>query len=44
MEEGKFVGGRWLPGCLLAGDDDGQGQNISLRNAGIQRVVLYRYR
>jgi len=31
-------------GCLLAGDDTGQGKNISLRNTGIQRVVLYRYR
>ena len=44
VEEGKFVNGRWIPGCLLAGDDTGQGKNISLRNAGIQRVVLYRYR
>jgi hypothetical protein len=43
VEEGKFVKGSWVPGCLLAGDDTGEGQNISLRNTAIQRVVLYRF-
>jgi len=28
----------------LAGDDTGQGQNLSLRSRGIQHVTLYRYR
>jgi hypothetical protein len=44
VEDGTFVGGRWVPGRRLAGDDTGQGQNLSLRNRGIQRVTLYRYR
>jgi hypothetical protein len=44
VEEGKFVNGRWVPGRQLAGDDDGQGRHIDLRNMGIQRFTLYRYR
>ena len=47
VEEGRFVEGRWVRGRTLAGDDTGQGNNISLdagRNAGILRVTLYRYR
>ena len=44
VEEGKFVDGRWVPGRRLAGDDDGQGQHLDLRNMGIQRFTLYRYR
>jgi hypothetical protein len=44
VEEGTFVGGRWVPGRRLAGDDTNQGQNLSLRRRGIQRVTLYRYR
>jgi hypothetical protein len=43
VEEGKFVSGRWVPGRRLAGDDTGQGLNLSLRNLGIQRFTLYRY-
>ena len=47
VEEGRFVDGRWIPGRVLAGDDTGQGNNISLRGGrgpGILRVTLYRYR
>jgi hypothetical protein len=44
VEDGNFVDGRWVPGRRLAGDDTGQGANISLRSRGIQRVTLYRYR
>ena len=36
--------GRWVPGRRLAGDDDAQGQSLSLRGMGIQRFTLYRYR
>lgn len=47
VEEGHFVEGRWIRGRTLAGDDTGQGNNISLRREGgprILRVTLYRYR
>jgi len=47
VEEGRFVDGRWIRGRTLAGDDTGQGNNISLRGgpgAGILRVRVYRYR
>ena len=43
VEEGKFVNGRWVPGRQLAGDETEQGDNLSFRNLGIQRVTLYRY-
>ncbi|HKV42935.1 MAG TPA: DUF5597 domain-containing protein [Blastocatellia bacterium] len=47
VEEGRFSDGRWLPGRTLAGDDTGQGNNISLsgdRPYPILHVTLYRYR
>jgi hypothetical protein len=44
VEEGKFVDGRWVPGRRLAGDDDAQGQSLTLRTMGIQRFTLYRFR
>jgi hypothetical protein len=44
VEDGKFVDGRWVPGRRLAGDDDAQGQSLSLRTMGIQRFTMYRYR
>jgi hypothetical protein len=43
VEEGRFVDGRWVRGRVLAGDDTGQGNSISLRDA-ILRVTVYRYR
>jgi len=44
VEEGRFESGRWVRGRTLAGDDTGQGNNISLDAAPILRVTLYRYR
>lgn len=47
VEEGHFLEGRWVPGRALAGDDTGQGNNVSLRGGQgdtILRVTLYRYR
>jgi hypothetical protein len=44
VEEGTFVNGRWVPGRLLAGDDTEQGDYLFLRNMGILRVTVYRYR
>jgi hypothetical protein len=53
VEEGTFVDGRWVPSRQLAGDETGEGQNLSLRShpvdripdryVGIQRFTLYRY-
>ena len=45
VEEGKFMDGKWVPGRRLAGDDTGQGNNVSLsRTTDILRVTVYRYR
>ncbi len=55
VEEGTFVNGRWVPSRQLAGDETGQGDNLSLRSqpvdripgdgyVGIQHFTLYRYR
>ena len=55
VEEGTFVNGRWVPGCVMAGDDDDEGQYVILnRPSGccspstttkmIQHITLYRYR
>lgn len=45
VEEGNFVDGKWVAGRRLAGDDTGQGNNLSLRGTdrGILRVTVYRY-
>jgi hypothetical protein len=43
VEAGDYVNGRWVPGRRLAGDDDGQGQRLELRNMGLQRFTLYRF-
>jgi hypothetical protein len=43
VEDGKIVDGRWIPGRRLAGDDDAQGQSLTLRTMGIQRFTMYRY-
>jgi len=54
VEEGKFVGGRWIPSRQLAGDETGEGGRLSLRShpvdrivtdgyVGIQHVKLYRF-
>jgi hypothetical protein len=44
VEEGTFINGRWVPGRWLAGDDTEQGDYLFLRNMGILRVTVYRYR
>ena len=44
VEEGRFVEGRWVRGRTLAGDDTGQGNNLTLRGPGILHVMVYRYR
>jgi hypothetical protein len=54
VEEGTFVNGRWIVSRQIAGDETGQGQDISLRSvppdripdgyAGIQHITLYRWR
>jgi len=44
VEEGTFVNGRWVPGRWLAGDDTEEGDYLILRNLGILRVTVYRYR
>ena len=54
VEEGTFVHGRWMASRQLAGDETGQGDNLSLRAhpvdripgdgyVGIQHFTLYRY-
>jgi hypothetical protein len=54
VEEGTFVKGRWIPSRQLAGDETGEGDNLSLRShpvdripgdgyVGIQHFTLYRY-
>ena len=54
VEEGTFVNGRWVPGRVMAGDDDDEGQYVLLnRPSGccsaststktIQHITLYRY-
>ncbi|MGD0872710.1 MAG: DUF5597 domain-containing protein [Bryobacteraceae bacterium] len=46
VEEGRFVGGRWIRGRTLAGDDTAQGNSVLLRGVatGVLRVTVYRYR
>jgi beta-galactosidase GanA len=41
VEEGRFVDGRWVCGRVLAGDDTGQGNSVSLRSGttGMLRVA-----
>lgn len=38
VDAGHFLEGRWVPGRALAGDDTGQGNNISLRGG---KVTLF---
>lgn len=44
--EGRFVGGRWVPGRLLNGDETHQGRRVKLPREvfSIQRVKLYKYK
>jgi hypothetical protein len=42
VQEGKFVDGKWVVTRQLAGDDDGQGEILTIRPNTILRVLLYR--
>lgn len=46
IEEGTFVGGRWVPGRRLNGDEimSGNGLRLAGENYSIQKVKLYQYR
>jgi beta-galactosidase GanA len=45
VEEGRFEGGRWVPGRRLNGDQTHQGRHVRLPpgEVGMQKVRLYRY-
>jgi hypothetical protein len=44
--EGHFVGGQWVPGRLMNGDDSHQGRHLRIPPdvVGIRRLRLYRYK
>ena len=42
VEEGKFVDGNWVVTREIAGDDDAQGEILTLHPNTIRRVMLYR--
>lgn len=46
LEEGRYEGGRWVPGRRLNGDQSHQGRQLMLPAGefGLQRVKLYQYR
>jgi hypothetical protein len=44
VEEGSFVGGRWVPGRLLAGDSTEEGESIRIPWAPGSWVPVYRQR
>jgi hypothetical protein len=45
IDEGKFEGGKWIPGRRLNGDEDHQGRQsrIMYNDINIQKIKLYRY-
>ncbi|HKD23157.1 MAG TPA: DUF5597 domain-containing protein, partial [Rhizomicrobium sp.] len=45
IQEGQFVGGKWVPGRILNGDQSNQGRQLMLPpdQFGIQRLRVYRY-
>ena len=43
VQEGKFMDGKWVVTRQFAGDDDGQGEILTLRPNIIVRVLLYRF-
>ncbi len=46
VEEGTFVGGQWIPGRRLNGDEimSGNGLRLPSENYTVQKVKLYQYR
>jgi hypothetical protein len=43
VQEGKFVDGKWVITRRIAGDDDGQGDLLTINPEKIERVQLYRF-
>jgi len=43
VEQGKFVDGKWVITRRIAGDDDGQGDLLTINPEKIERVQLYRF-
>jgi hypothetical protein len=43
VQLGTFVNGEWVVARQIAGDDDAQGEILTLRPYSILRVTLYRY-
>jgi hypothetical protein len=43
VQVGKFVDGKWVISRRIAGDDDGQGDLLTLNPEKIERVLLYRF-
>jgi hypothetical protein len=43
VQEGKFVGPKWVVTRQLGGDDTGQGEILSLKPDTLLRVTVYRY-
>jgi hypothetical protein len=43
VQVGKFVDGKWVITRRIAGDDDGQGDLLTLNPEKIERVLLYRF-
>ena len=43
VQEGKFVDGKWVITRRIAGDDDGQGDLLTINPEKIERVILYRF-
>ena len=43
VQQGKFVDGKWVITRRIAGDDDGQGDLLTLNPEKIERVQLYRF-
>jgi hypothetical protein len=43
VQQGKFVDGKWVATRQIAGDDDAQGEILTLRPYTILRATLYRF-
>jgi hypothetical protein len=44
LDEGRFDGGKWIPGRRLNGDESGGGNRLSLRDLGlVMKIRLYRH-
>jgi hypothetical protein len=43
VQQGNFVDGKWVVTRQIAGDDDAQGEILTLRPFTALRVTLYRF-